>query len=50
MAQRLGNFIIFIILTIITVGLYPIYFSITYTKERNELLEKILVEVSKNKG
>ncbi|MDA9374022.1 hypothetical protein N9R43_01435 [bacterium] len=50
MAQRLGNFVIFMILTVLTCFMYPIYFSIAYTKERNELLEKILVEVSKNKG
>jgi hypothetical protein len=47
MATRIGNFIVFLLLTLLTLGLYPLYFWITLTKERNELLEKILVQVSK---
>ena len=47
MATRIGNFIIFALLTIVTAGLYPLYFMVTRTKERNELLEKVLIEVSK---
>lgn len=47
MATRIGNFIIFLLLTIVTFGLYPFYFMVTRTKERNELLEKVLIEVSK---
>jgi len=47
MATRIGNFIVFLLLTLLTLGLYPVYFWITLTKERNELLEKILVQVSK---
>jgi len=47
MATRIGNFLIFVLLSIITIGLYPIYFWVTLTKERNELLEKILIQVSK---
>jgi len=47
MKNRIANFIVFLLLTLLTLGLYPVYFWITLTKERNELLEKILVQVSK---
>lgn len=47
MAKRLGNFIIFLLLTAITVGLYPLYFMVTMTKERNELLAEISQKLDK---
>jgi hypothetical protein len=47
MAQRLGNFLIFVLLCIVTLGIYPLYFYVTRTQEQNELLEKILVEMQK---
>ena len=43
MAKRLGYFIIFVVLSVITLGFYPIYFWVTRTKERNDLLAEILV-------
>ena len=43
MAKRLGDFIIFVVLSVITLGFYPIYFWVTRTKERNDLLAEILV-------
>ena len=43
MAKRLGDFIIFVVLSVITFGFYPIYFWVTLTKERNDLLAEILV-------
>ena len=45
MAKRIGSFIIFALLTFITIGIYPIYFYFTRTKERNELLAEILAEL-----
>lgn len=41
MAARLGNFIIFLILTAITLGIYPLYFLVTRQQENTELLEEI---------
>ena len=29
MPARLGNFLIFVVLTIITIGLYPLFFFVT---------------------
>ena len=40
MAQRLGNFVIFVLLCILTLGLYPIYFYVTRTQENSELLRR----------
>jgi|TARA_B110000503_G_scaffold106728_1_gene159424 NADH:ubiquinone oxidoreductase subunit 4 (subunit M) len=41
MAARLGNFIIFLILSIITLGIYPLYFFVTRQQENTELLKEI---------
>ena len=41
MASRLGNFIIFLILTVITLGIYPLYFFVTRQQENTELLKEI---------
>ena len=40
MAQRLGNFVIFVLLCIVTLGFYPIYFYVTRTQENSELLRR----------
>ena len=40
-AEKLGKFIIFMFLTIITIGIYPLYFSITMWQECNGLLKEI---------
>jgi hypothetical protein len=37
MAQRLGNYIIFIALSIVTIGFYPLFFFVTRTQENIEL-------------
>ena len=47
MAARLGNFIIFLILTIITLGFYPLYFFVTRQQESTELLKEIRDELQK---
>jgi len=47
MATRIGNFLIFILLTIITLGFYPIFFYITRTQETVELLSDIKDELRK---
>jgi len=41
MAGRLGNFIIFLIFTVITLGIYPLYFFVTRQQENTELLKEI---------
>ena len=50
MAARLGNFIIFLILTIITIGIYPLYFFVTRQQENTELLTEIRDELVKKGG
>ena len=40
MASRLGNFIIFLILCILTLGIYPLYFFVTRQQENTELLKE----------
>ena len=47
MARRLGNFLIFIILSIITLGLYPLYFLVTRQQETVSLLSDILEELKR---
>ena len=47
MAQRLGNFLIFVLLCVITLGIYPVYFYVTRTQEQNELLAEMLNELQK---
>ena len=48
MAYRLGNFIIFLVLTLITLGLYPLYFFVTRQQETVSLLEEIRDELKRN--
>ena len=47
MAGRLGNFIIFLIFTVITLGIYPLYFFVTRQQENTELLKEIIDELQK---
>ena len=42
---RLGQFLLFILLTIVTIGLYPFYFWVSRMEETNRLLDDILVEL-----
>ena len=47
MAAHLGNFIIFLILTIITLGLYPLFFFVTRQQETVSLLTEIRDELKR---
>jgi len=47
MPARLGNFLIFVVLTIITIGLYPLFFFVTRQQETVELLKDIKEELKK---
>ena len=44
-AEKLGHFLLFVILTIITAGLYLLWWSVTMFKEQNELLKDIRNEL-----
>ena len=48
MTARLGNFIIFLILTVITLGIYPLYFFVTRQQENTDLLKEIRDELKKS--
>ena len=48
MPARLGNFLIFVVLTIITIGLYPLFFFVTRQQETVELLKEINEEFKKS--
>ena len=48
MPARLGNFLIFVVLTIITIGLYPLFFFVTRQQEIVELLKDIKEELKKS--
>ena len=50
MPARLGNFLIFVVLTIITIGLYPLFFFVTRQQETVELLKDIKGELKKSSG
>lgn len=43
-SSRLGNFLIFLGLTIITLGIYPMYFWVSRIEEQNALLGQILAQ------
>jgi NADH:ubiquinone oxidoreductase subunit 4 (subunit M) len=47
MAPRRGNFIIFLILCILTLGIYPLYFFVTRQQENTELFKEIRDELQK---
>ncbi len=40
-AEKFGHFLLFLILTIITLFIYPIYFMVTTIREQNLLLAEI---------
>ena len=48
MPAHLGNFLIFVVLTIITIGLYPLFFFVTRQQETVELLKDIKEELKKS--
>jgi NADH:ubiquinone oxidoreductase subunit 4 (subunit M) len=48
MPARLGNFFNFVVLTIITIGLYPLFFFVTRQQETVELLKDIKEELKKS--
>ena len=39
--SKFGHFLLFVLLTIITLGLYLLWFQVTMTQERNKLLKEI---------
>ena len=47
-SNRLGNFLIFLGLTIITLGIYPMYFWVSRIEEQNALLNEILSQSKRN--
>ena len=48
MPARLGYFLIFIFFTIITIGLYPLFFFVTRQQETVEILREINEELKKS--
>ena len=53
MAERIGNFVVFLVLTLITLGIYPLYFYVTRTQENIGLLTEIrdeLIDQRNNKS
>ena len=47
-AEKIRHFILFIVLTVVTLGLYPLYFMITTTRENNVLLRDIRDSLREN--
>ena len=45
--QRIGHFLLFLLLAIVTLGLYPLYFWVSRTEEQNMLLAEILAELKR---
>ena len=43
---RLVSFLLFILLSVVTLGVYPFYFAVTRMEKRNQLLAGILDELS----
>ncbi|MAS59286.1 MAG: hypothetical protein CMD42_06175 [Gammaproteobacteria bacterium] len=50
MPARLGYFLIFIILSIITLGLYPLFFFVTRQQETVEILREINKELKNSRN
>ena len=48
-SSRLGHILIFVVLAIVTLGLYPFYFWVSRVEERNALLGEILAELKSNR-
>ncbi len=44
------HFIRFLLLSLITFGIYPLYFYVTRQEETNELLKEMLVELRRRKN
>ncbi len=44
---RLVSFLLFILLSVVTLGVYPFYFVVTRMEERNQLLAGILDELKR---
>ena len=42
------HFIKFLLLSVVTFGIYPLYFYVTRQERTNELLEEILKHIKKN--
>ncbi len=40
-AEKIGHFLLFVLLAIVTVGIYPLYFMIVTTRENNKYLREI---------
>ena len=40
-SQKFGSFLLFLLLTIVTVGIYPLWFYVVRQEEINELLKQI---------
>ncbi|MFL2490676.1 MAG: DUF4234 domain-containing protein [Candidatus Neomarinimicrobiota bacterium] len=47
MVNRIANFIIFLILTIFTLGIYPLYFYVTRQQETIDVLNEIKEELKR---
>ena len=47
MLNRIGNFIIFLILTVLTLGIYPFYFHVTRQQETIDVLNEIKEELKR---
>ena len=45
---KLGHFMVFVVLTVFTIGLYPLYFMVSTTRENNYFLRR-LVEIEEAK-
>ena len=44
-SQKFGSFLLFLLLTIVTVGIYPLWFYVVRQEETNELLRQIRDEL-----
>ena len=40
-SARLGHFVLFVVPTIATLGVYPLYFMVSTTRENNQVLKEI---------
>lgn len=40
-AEKIGHFLLFVLLSLITFGLYPLYFLVVTTRENNKYLRQI---------
>lgn len=48
--SRIGQFLLFLLLSVITFGIYPLYFVVSRMEEQNELLDDILGELQRRGG